>query len=534
MKEINRRALLQLGGAAGVGVALSKSESNAQPFLSTFVYPKNPDDPERLPAGEQRSVLIVGGGLAGLSAALELAERGYSVTLREADEVFGGRLATRPIDTREGRFQVEHGLHMWFDNYHVFKDIRARLGIDDYFREYSGVHFTFRDYEDEVLLSEPPIYPLNLINLLARSPNFNLFSAFRQLGLLGPIAFYNHENVYERFDDVSFAEWGKQNVSKKFYDIILQPAASVTLNDPEKVSAAEMIMFMHFFFMGQPKAMNREVTTVDHGQAVIDPWVARLDSLGVELRLKDPVPGLRFQGDRVIGAVDDEREYDAVILASEVGGTQRILEGSQGEDERGEAFIDSLRVGMGALKTAPPYKVLRAWFDRALDEKHPDILETPQHPPINLVVQFHQLEEESRRWAAERGGGACLEFHLYSREEYAAMSDEETLELLMPTALELFPELAEAQLLDYTVGSYHNFTSYEVGQGRLRPWSSTPRDVGLQNLSFAGDWVRTDYPSALMERAVCTGREAANHILLDDRVRQATLEVTASYGPGLV
>ena len=40
-----------------------------------------------------KKVLIVGGGLAGLSAALELTERGYAVTLKEAAPILGGRLS---------------------------------------------------------------------------------------------------------------------------------------------------------------------------------------------------------------------------------------------------------------------------------------------------------------------------------------------------------------------------------------------------------------------------------------------------------
>ena len=52
--------------------------------------------------------------------------------------------------------------------------------------------------------------------------------------------------------------------------------------------------------------------------------------------------------------------------------------------------------------------------------------------------------------------------------------------------------------------------------------------------SFAGDWLHTTYPSALMERAVSTGREAANHILLADGVCQAPMTVTASRGPGFI
>ena len=95
---------------------------------------------------------------------------------------------------------------MWFHNYHNFRDIQKRLGIAENFRQYDDVHFTFRDYEDEVMKSEPPIYPLNLIALLERSPNFNFFSAFRMLRLLPSVAGYNHDTIYERLDQITFED----------------------------------------------------------------------------------------------------------------------------------------------------------------------------------------------------------------------------------------------------------------------------------------------------------------------------------------
>ena len=166
-------------------------------------------------------------------------------------------------------------------------------------------------------------------------------------------------------------------------------------------------------------------------------------------------------------------------------------------------------------------------------EAIPDVLETPQHPPINLFAQFHLLEEESRAWA-QRTGGSIIEFHLYANTEAENMTDFEVLNYLKPTVLELMPELADARVIDFTVGRYHDFTSFEVGQGSIRPRSGFPIEAGLTNLCFAGDWLHTDYPSALMERAVSTGREAANHVLLADNVRQASLTVTASKGPGFI
>jgi uncharacterized protein with NAD-binding domain and iron-sulfur cluster len=84
----------------------------------------------------------------------------------------------------------------------------------------------------------------------------------------------------------------------------------------------------------------------------------------------------------------------------------------------------------------------------------------------------------------------------------------------------IYPEICERAftLLGYTVGSYQNFPSFQRGLHPLRPGSDVAGRYGLPALAFAGDWLQTAYPSALMERAASTGREAANLILLQVRV----------------
>ena len=61
----------------------------------------------------------------------------------------------------------------------------------------------------------------------------------------------------------------QEGITKKFYTFI-QPAASVTLNDPSKMGAAEMIQMMHEYFVGQPRAMERGYR--QRYRSVIRPW----------------------------------------------------------------------------------------------------------------------------------------------------------------------------------------------------------------------------------------------------------------------
>lgn len=516
------------------GALLTPNRAEAFPNRPRTIYPKNWFGRARLPRGVDRSVLIIGGGIAGLSAALELAERGYRVVVREADTVLGGRLATRQLHTSAGEFAVEHGLHMWFDNYHVFRDIRERLGVMQYFRPYEDVHFVYRDYEDEVLASKPKVYPLNLLRLVKDSPNLGIFDAATQWGLLTDVMHYNHAHNYRHNDDETFESWARRkHIGDTFYNVLLQPAASVTLNNPSQISAAEMIMYMHLYMVSQPRAMDREITTVDHETAVIGPWRRHLEDLGVTFELGRACDGLRFEGGRAVGEVGRDESFDHVVLSCDVPGAQTVLNGSTAMDAASEDVVQGLMDKANEMRTAPAYKVARVWFDRRPDATRPDVIETPQHPPINLLAQFHLLEDESRRWA-ERTGGSVIEFHLYANNMWRDISDAQVWPTIAPVVNELLPEMRGARVIDYTVGSYENFTSFEVGQATARPNADFPKRLGCENLALAGDWINTDYPSALMERAVATGREAANHLMLADNVRQASITVTTKHGPGII
>ena len=173
------------------------------------------------------------------------------------------------------------------------------------------------------------------------------------------------------------------------------------------------------------------------------------------------------------------------------------------------------------------------WFDQQLNNDRPDVIETPDYDSINLIAQYSKLQTEFFEWANETGG-SVVEVHCYTWSKYYSnnVSNEEAVNLIMPTLKQILPEIQERnfKILALTVNSLQDFCSFENGLAKYRPFVDS---IKLKNVYLAGDWIRTSYVSALMERAVSTGREAANHILLKDHVKQASLKVTNPNGPGM-
>src|SRR5262249_29411851 len=73
-----------------------------------------------------RDVIVIGGGISGLTAAWKLAERGFAVTLLEAEPETGGQ--ARAFDV--GGKTVEHGSHAFFGYYDTVLRLIAELRAD--------------------------------------------------------------------------------------------------------------------------------------------------------------------------------------------------------------------------------------------------------------------------------------------------------------------------------------------------------------------------------------------------------------------
>ncbi|XP_072028675.1 carotenoid phi-ring synthase-like [Amphiura filiformis] len=480
------------------------------PKSPVVIPPTNPHDAERLPHGTKKSVLIIGGGVAGLSAAFELAERGYDVTIREASSHLGGRIKTTQVEKLGRSFHVDTGHLGVFHNYHQFHDIQERLGVQHHFYPVDATDIEFRDYQREHIYTWEP-WPLNIMGLIMRSPNLSILQSMYWIHAGFDFVNFDYTKVYQKFGHMNFDDYDKaRNLHPPFAAIILRPALAMTFNDPKKFSAAEFLLYSHFFSISNPKANRKDMAVHNSQDAILDAWVNKLKSLGVRIELNSQAEGLVLdsQTNRVTAESSHPDEvYDHTIIATDIPGVKHIFQNTISSISPNTDIYKILTNisdrTISKVTLAPPYKLLWVWFDKQLDDTNtPVMLQTPEFSPLSCITQLHLLQEEFIQWANETGGSVFL-FDLYVWNS-GNIDDAKLWQFISPIVNDIYPEISDRKfkVLDFHVDTGTTHPAYLKDVEKYRPRATLANELGIPNLSFAGDWLHTDYPSVFMERAV--------------------------------
>lgn len=441
-------------------------------------------------------VAVIGGGIAGLSAATALAERGVSVVVLEREEYLGGRVGGWSTELEDGSAAtMSRGFHAFFRQYYNLRNLLERSD--------PGLH-RLHPVEDYPLIDGsgridgfkglPETPPLNAFAFVKRSPTFK----WRDLGNLSglaalPLMTVSVPETFDKLDDVSAAEFLRQiNFPEAARHLAFGVFSRSFFADPEKMSAAELAMMFHIYFLGSSEGLVFDVPTGPYPQTLWDPLGEYLTGLGVDIRTGVTVgtvePGFRVDGE----------QFDSVVMATDVGGLRSIVDASP------DLGTVEWRSRVNALENTPHFLVHRVWLDKPVNADRPPFIGTGDMPPIDNISVLELFEDEAAEWAS-RTGGSVVELHAYA----ATDSEEETRAQLMARMHEIYPETASATVL-YERSEWRNdCPMFGLGQFAHRPTVRTPEP----GLVLAGDCIRIDLPVALMERAATTGLAAANMLL---------------------
>jgi isorenieratene synthase len=462
------------------------------------------------PEGPPPRVAVVGGGIAGIAAAVALAERGVQVQLLEREPQLGGRLRGWPTTLTDGSaVTMSRGFHAFFRQYYNLRALlrradplgRALVPMADYpLVDADGHRDTFQGL--------PRTPPWNALAFALFSPTFqwrDLVTRIDPVAAL-PLVDVSVPEIYRRLDNqdaMTFLE------RVRFPDAARHLAFSVFSRsffaDPRELSAAELATMFHIYFLGSAEGLVFDVTAEPFPQALWEPMGDYLVELGVVVRagvaVEQVTPGrerrfaVRAGGDGVEGSVSD---VDAVVLAADVAGLQALLAASP---ELGET---PWRERIARLRTAPPFLVSRLWLNQPVRPERPGFLGTSGFGPLDNVSVLERFEGEAARWA-RRTGGSVVELHAYALTGDPEQGKRQLIEELR----RIYPETATATIVDERHELRADCPLFAPGTFSDRPTVITPDPAVV----LAGDLARVDLPVALMERAATSGFLAADALL---------------------
>ena len=298
---ISRRTALKLLSLGAAGGVLGYSRfSKPQP---TIVQQDTLDLPRQL--NHQKSVVVVGAGLAGLACAYELCQRGFAVTLLERSPQLGGKIASWPIQVGEETFMMEHGFHGFFPQYYNLNSLVEELNINDNFVSLESYSVVFRDgkYQPEVFRPNHSAFPWNIVDLAIASPNWlnwgiNLIKP-KHWQVFRAIGGFQIPRSFDRLDQLSVADWVEQDFPQGLYDLYFLPFAKSSLNAPDELSVGELMQFFHFYFFGNPEGLAFNGTRQDMGTSLVQPIARAIESQGGKIVTEATVSRLNWQQDQI-------------------------------------------------------------------------------------------------------------------------------------------------------------------------------------------------------------------------------------------
>ena len=454
--------------------------------------------------GNAVSVGIVGGGLAGVAAAVALAERGIAVELFEQRKMLGGRVGAFR-EPRTGQM-LDHSQHVSMGCCTNLSDFCRRIGIADRFHRHRTLHFLApdrRQYDFHPAAWLPA--PLHLGPALMRL-------GYLSLGQRGSIAAAMNRLVRERPTNgnaqQSIGEWLRRHgqsdrTIEQFWSVVLLAALSETV-DRIAVPTARKVFFDGM--LAHREAYELAVPEGSLGEAVDQAAADWLSGLGVRVHRGCRVERLEGDGEQIRGvrlADGSTREFAFVIAAVPWHKLPRLLPESVGT---AVPAID--RCGdlpRGAITA------VHLWFDRPV---------TPL-PHAALVDRYSQwFFQPGRQDAIGPGGelGHYCQAVISATHAMASRSRQETVDEVCRDLEAVWPSAGRRRLLHARVVTHPSAVfAPQPGVDALRP----PQSTAVENLLLAGDWTATGWP-ATMEGAVRSGYLAAEAILNklghDDRV----------------
>jgi zeta-carotene desaturase len=482
-------------------------------------------------------VAIVGSGLAGLAAAVDLVDAGHEVDLYEARPFMGGKVGSW-VD--EGGNHIEMGLHVFFFNYaNLFALLRKVGAIDnllpkDHTHLFVNTGGDLRELDFRFALGAP----FNGLKAFFTTPQLDWVDKLRNALALGTspivrglIDYEGAMKTIRELDRISFQQWflghggSRQSIERMWNPI----AYALGFIDCEAISARCMLtIFM--MFASKTEASKLNLLKGSPHRWLTGPIFDYIQQRGGRLHLRHRVteihheeaamtPGAAF-ATRVTGLTlgtpegDIQVQADAYLAACDVPGIQRMIP----ESWRRHSLFDNL-YRLEAVPVATVQLRYDGWVTELGDSPAAQAARGDLDRPAGLNNLLYTADADFSCFAdlalaspedyRKQGLGSLLQCVLTPGDPWIPKKTEEIVAATDAQVRRLFPSAAGLTLVWSNVVKLAQSLYREApGMEPYRPDQRTP----VSNFFLAGSYTKQDYIDS-MEGATMSGRLAAAAIL---------------------
>jgi hydroxysqualene dehydroxylase len=430
--------------------------------------------------GRNPDVLVIGGGVSGLTTAVDLASHGFSVLLVEQKQHCGGR--TYSFVDKETGDEVDNGQHLMMGCYHATLKFLSTIGTSSRVAIQKKLCVAFREAGGRVfhLQSGPFPAPVNILFGLLRLKSLTFLQRLSLLRVGAALLFANPD-ADEDLHSMTVEQWlDRLHQPQENKEYLWNIIAIGTLNDsPAVVSAALFVKVLQSAFMGKRGDSSMVIPRAGLSSVLVDEAVEYLQSRDCEVRTSTSVDRVvveRTVVARVVLSSGENVSPRAVISAVPYFDLSKLFGGEADrafpEHSHTDQFISS------------PIVTIHLWFDKNfMEEDFAALLDSPIHWVFN---KSKLLEKKS--------GSAYLSLVISGAAGFIDKEKEEIVALGVSELLRFYPASAGAALVHSLVIKEKRATfSPRVGTEAHRPANAT----SLRDFFLAGDWTDTKLPATI-------------------------------------
>ncbi len=439
-------------------------------------------------------VVIIGGGLAGLAAAVGLAGHDLNITLLESRPRLGGRASSFP-DPATGEL-VDNCQHVSMVCCTNLADFCRRVGTDNLFRREQAVLFLSPEGRYSTLEAGPLPAPFHLAQSFLSANYLTVFERLRVAYGLACLRFAAKPS------DEPFAQWLSRHgqtprTIERYWATVLISALNERL---ERMDIGHARKVFVDGFLRNRDGYKMELPLVPLGELYgsrLETWLASRD---VDVRLTTGVRSVNLNSEGTIGGVTlrsgEVIGAEFVVLAVPFDRVASLL------PEAVRSRIISLS-RLGEFESSPITGV-HLWFDR-------EVCPVDHVVTVGRLVQwvFNHTALQGRRGNGD--SGQYLQIVISASYDLLPLDNAAIKEAVLADLAAIWPKSKDAVLERWRVVTEHGATfAVRPGIEEIRPRQRT----AIEGLFLAGDWTDTGWP-ATMEGAVRSGYKAAEGVLAD-------------------